>query len=81
MKQFKTLLVGIMTCLVSQLLLVTAWASQEGAQASSLADRMKEAAVYAAFGLCTVFIVLIFISLIISCFRFIHDWEESRNKQ
>ena len=39
---------------------------------------METATVYAAIGIGTVFAVLIFISLIIACFKFIHKWETGK---
>lgn len=47
---------------------------------SSLAGLTKTASVNTAVGMGTVFIVLIFISLIIYCFKFIHQWEEGKKK-
>lgn len=40
---------------------------------------MVTAAIYAGIGIGTVFTVLIFISIIISCFKFIHAWELRRD--
>lgn len=72
-------------CLLTLLWAFTAFAASETAADAAaqvtLADQMKEAAVYSAFGMGTVFVVLIFISLIISCFKFIHEWEEKTKKQ
>ena len=50
------------------------------AEDSSLAGLTKTASVNTAVGMGTVFIVLIFISLIIYCFKFIHQWEEGKKK-
>ncbi|MBS5283004.1 MAG: OadG family protein [Clostridiales bacterium] len=47
------------------------------AEDTSVSGLLKTATVYAAIGLGTVFIVLVFISLLISCFKFIHAWEQS----
>lgn len=44
----------------------------DGAAGGSL---MESAVVYSAIGIGTVFAVLIFISLLIACFKFIHKWE------
>ena len=51
-------------------------AEEEGKTVSVL---METATVYAAIGIGTVFTVLVFISLIISCFKFIHQWEKQKN--
>ena len=40
---------------------------------------MESATVYSAIGIGTVFAVLIFISLLIACFKFIHQWETGKN--
>ncbi len=47
---------------------------------TSLAGLTRTATVNTALGMGTVFVVLIFISLIIYCFKFIHQWEEGRKK-
>ena len=36
--------------------------------------------VYTIIGIGTVFLVLIFISILISCFKYIHAWEEGKKK-
>lgn len=48
---------------------------------ASLGDQMKDAGVYAGFGLGTVFIVLIVISLIIAAFKFIHNAQEGKGSE
>lgn len=59
-----------------------AFASGTGeADNASLGDQMKDAGVYAGFGLGTVFIVLIVISLIIAAFKFIHDAQEGKGSE
>lgn len=45
----------------------------------TVSQKMEAGGVYAALGIGTVFAVLIFISLLICCFKFIHAWEEGRN--
>ena len=40
---------------------------------------MESATVYSAIGIGTVFAVLVFISLLIACFKFIHQWETGKN--
>ena len=40
---------------------------------------LETATVYAVIGIGTVFAVLIFISLLIACFKFIHQWETGKN--
>ena len=45
----------------------------------SIGALMETAFVYSAIGIGTVFAVLVFISLLIYCFKFIHQWENSRN--
>ena len=59
-----------------------AFASGTGeADNASLGDQMKDAGVYAGFGLGTVFIVLIVISLIIAAFKFIHNAQEGKGSE
>lgn len=55
----------------------TSAASEDDANTTS--EKMATGGVYSAIGIGTVFGVLIFISLIIACFKFIHQWEESKN--
>lgn len=45
----------------------------------TVGDLLETACVYAAIGIGTVFVVLVFISLIISCFKYIHRWEMAKN--
>ena len=47
----------------------------------TLGDQMKEGGVYSAFGLGTVFIVLIVISLIIACFKFINKAQSGSDEK
>ena len=47
---------------------------------SSIGGLLRTASVYTLIGLGTVFCVLVFISLLISCFKFIHAWEEGKKK-
>ncbi len=47
---------------------------------TSMGTLMKTATVYTIIGIGTVFLVLIFISLLISCFKYIHAWEEGKKK-
>ncbi len=47
---------------------------------TSLGTLLKTATVYTIIGIGTVFLVLIFISLLISCFKYIHAWEEGKKK-
>lgn len=42
---------------------------------------LETATVYAAIGLGTVFTVLVFISLLIACFKFIHRWETGKDSK
>lgn len=53
-------------------------AAAEGAsqQGYSLAEKMSQALVNTMIGMATVFIILILISYIIGCFRYIHKFEE-----
>lgn len=46
----------------------------------TVGEQMTKAALNTLLGMGTVFIVLIFISLLISCFKFIHQWEEKQKK-
>lgn len=46
-------------------------------EGKSLGALMETAGVYAAIGIGTVFVVLVFISLLIFCFRFIYKWENA----
>lgn len=41
-------------------------------------QKMEAGGLYAALGIGTVFGVLVFISLLICCFKFIHQWEENK---
>lgn len=45
---------------------------------TSMGTLLKTATVYTIIGIGTVFLVLIFISLLISCFKYIHAWEEGK---
>lgn len=45
----------------------------------SMGENMGRAAVHTLIGMGTVFIVLIFISLVIGCFKYINEWEKGRN--
>ena len=45
------------------------------------AQKMEAGGVYSALGIGTVFSVLIFISLLICCFKFIHQWEENKKNE
>ncbi len=47
---------------------------------TSMGTLLKTATVYTIIGIGTVFLVLIFISLLISCFKYIHAWEEGKKK-
>lgn len=47
----------------------------------SMESLLETATVYAAIGIGTVFAVLVFISLLIACFKFIHKWETGKNAQ
>ncbi len=51
----------------------------EFAPVYTLGENMGRAAVHTLIGMGTVFIVLIFISLIIGCFKYINQWEKSRS--
>lgn len=42
----------------------------------TIGEKLEKAALNTLLGMGTVFIVLIFISLLISCFKYIHEWEE-----
>lgn len=48
---------------------------------ASLGALMESATVYSAMGIGTVFAVLIFISLLIACFKFIYKWESGGSKK
>lgn len=48
-------------------------------EGKTVSDLLEMATVYAAIGLGTVFAVLVFISLLICCFKFIHRWETGKN--
>ena len=48
---------------------------------SSIGGLLRTASVYTLIGLGTVFCVLVFISLLISCFKFIHVWEEGQKNK
>lgn len=48
---------------------------------SSIGGLLRTASVYTLIGLGTVFCVLVFISLLISCFKFIHAWEEGQKNK
>ena len=59
-----------------------AFASGTGeADNATLGEQMKDAGVYAGFGLGTVFIVLIVISLIIAAFKLIYNAQEGKGKE
>lgn len=45
----------------------------------TLGENMGRAAVHTLIGMGTVFIVLIFISLVIGCFKYINQWEKNRS--
>lgn len=47
---------------------------------TSMGTLLKTATVYTVIGIGTVFLVLIFISVLISCFKYIHAWEEGKKK-
>lgn len=47
---------------------------------TSMGTLLTTATVYTIIGIGTVFLVLIFISLLISCFKYIHAWEEGKKK-
>ena len=47
---------------------------------TSMGTLLKTATVYTVIGIGTVFLVLIFISILISCFKYIHAWEEGKKK-
>ena len=51
-----------------------------GVADTSMGTLLKTATVYTVIGIGTVFLVLIFISILISCFKYIHAWEESKKK-
>lgn len=48
---------------------------------SSIGGLLRTASVYTLIGLGTVFCVLVFISLLIFCFKFIHAWEEGQKNK
>ena len=48
-------------------------------EGKTIGQLMETATVYAVIGIGTVFAVLIFISLLIACFKFIHKWETGKN--
>lgn len=52
-----------------------------GDQAASTGALLERATVYSAMGIGTVFAVLIFISLLIFCFKFINQWEAGLSKK
>ena len=52
--------------------------NMEFAPVYTLGENMGRAAVHTLIGMGTVFIVLIFISLIIGCFKYINQWEKSK---
>ena len=49
-----------------------------GEEDTSVGGLLQTATVYTVIGIGTVFAVLIFISLLIYCFKFIHQWEEGK---
>lgn len=49
-----------------------------GEEDSSIGGLLRTATVYTVIGIGTVFAVLVFISLLIYCFKFIHQWEEGK---
>ena len=52
--------------------------NMEFAPVYTLRENMWRAAIHTLIGMGTVFIVLIFISLIIGCFKYINQWEKSK---
>lgn len=52
--------------------------NMEFAPVYTLRENMGRAAIHTLIGMGTVFIVLIFISLIIGCFKYINQWEKSK---
>lgn len=44
-------------------------------------EKMEAGGLYSALGIGTVFSVLVFISLLICCFKFIHQWEENQKNK
>lgn len=52
-----------------------------GEKDTSINALLNTATVYSAIGIGTVFSVLVFISLLIFCFKFIHKWEAERAKK
>lgn len=46
----------------------------------TMGEKLEQAALNTLMGMGTVFVVLILISLIISCFKFVNKWEEGRRK-
>lgn len=50
-----------------------------GDQTASTGALLETATVYSAIGIGTVFSVLVFISLLIFCFKFIHQWEAGKS--
>lgn len=52
-------------------------ASQE--EDGSVSGLLRTATVYSAIGIGTVFMVLVFISLLIYCFKFVHAWEQGQS--
>lgn len=44
----------------------------------SVGEKLTKAGLNTLMGMGTVFVVLIFISFLISCFKYIHNWEESK---
>jgi sodium pump decarboxylase gamma subunit len=55
--------------------------SSDEADDTSIGGLLKTATVYTVIGVGTVFAVLIFISLLIYCFKFIHAWEEGMKQK
>lgn len=47
----------------------------------SLSENMGRAAVHTAIGMGTVFLVLIFISIVIGCFKYINEWEKKAKEK
>lgn len=50
-------------------------------EGKTIGQLMETATVYAVIGIGTVFAVLIFISLLIACFKFIHKWETGQKEK
>ena len=59
-------------------MLVDFQASGDASENQSMAEKLRDGGVYSAFGLVTVFAVLICISLLIYCFKYIHKLDEEK---